>query len=455
MPRNNWMRDISSDTSLRDISLPGTHDSATHVLGNALWVGANAAAFLAVLTASTVLAPIAALGFGRVRKIFQTQSLSIRAQLDYGIRFLDLRINAVGNGFKMFHGPMPLFTELSDILAEVAGFLADNPSETVLICLKKENSDNADAVLARLIDYVSPFDPIIFAHGRIPDLGEVRGRMVFINRIALGSAVPEAEDKCGIYLDFADNRTFASEMQQNGARSLDVLVQDLYQPSGDAIDEKKQAIKSAYAVYSEGAFDLRINFTSANIPPAAPQDASDFAALLGTTPGAFADEINPELRDFMRRNMTGAGWITVIDYAGRYGSGNDEPVASAISMNSRWTTGAGGNGTLRPGSEIPLGKALYSPNGSWRAEFQSDGNFAVYRNVDNFSMRSAGTNGKGATRAAFETDGNFVISDGRRLLSATGTQNQGADALVMQNDGSLTIYAGQRAIWSSDSQTFR
>lgn len=454
MPRHNWMRDITSDTSLRDISVPGTHDSATHVLGNAAWIAANAAAFLAVLAASTVMAPVAGLGFARVRKVFQAQSLNIREQLDFGVRFLDLRVNRTATGFSMYHGPMPLFTELSDVLSDVAGFLADNPSETVLICLKRENSDDPLEVLTDLLAYLKPFAPMMFAQGRIPDLGEVRGRIVFLNRITLGASIPAAEDKCGIYLDFADNRTFVAEMEQNAARSLDVVVQDHYQPPADAFAIKKADIRDAYTSFSGGAFDLRLNYSSANIPPAMPKTVTDLGALLGVTPGDFADEINPHLRDLMRENTVGAGWITVMDYVGRYGTGNNEPVACAIAMNKHWTKGAGGTGTLPIDGEIPQGKALYSPNGSWRAEFQSDGNFAVYRNVDNFSMRSSGTKDEGATRAIFQNDGNFVIYSGETPLVSTGTEGLNADRLVMQDDGNLVIYSGEIALWSTDGQTF-
>ncbi|NVO24681.1 phosphatidylinositol-specific phospholipase C domain-containing protein [Donghicola mangrovi] len=424
------------------------------MLGNAAWIAANAAAFLAVLAASTVMAPVAGLGFARVRKIFQAQTLNIREQLDFGVRFLDLRINRSSSGFVMHHGPMPLFTELSEVLSDVAGFLADNPSETVMVCFKRENTDDALDVLRDLLAYLKPFEPMMFAQGRIPDLGEVRGRIVFVNRITLGASIPGAEDKCGIYLNFADNQTFTAEIEQNGARSLDVVVQDHYQPPADAISIKKADIFDAYASFSGGAFDMRLNFASANIPPAMPKSLNDLGAVVGTTPGTFAEAINPVLPELMRQNKEGAGWITMMDYVGQFGAGNNEPVASAIAMNKHWERLSGGTGTLPIDHEIPQGKALFSPNGSWRAEFQADGNVVVYRNVDHFAMHASETYNQGATRAIFQSDGNFVIYSGDTPLASTGTNGLNADRLVMQDDGCLVIYAGENILWSSDMDTY-
>lgn len=65
-----WMSSVPCDTSIAEMTIPGTHDSGT---GHAI-VGAN------------------------------TQHLDIWNQLIRGTRFLDIRCNHDGNVFKVWHG---------------------------------------------------------------------------------------------------------------------------------------------------------------------------------------------------------------------------------------------------------------------------------------------------------------------------------------------------------------
>lgn len=61
-------------------------------------------------------------------------------------------------------------------------------------------------------------------------------------------------------------------------------------------------------------------------------------------------------------------------------------------------------------TEFKSGDYLLSQNGKYRATYQGDGNFVVYRNADMKPLWSTGTNNKGAILCYFQGDSNFVIS---------------------------------------------
>ena len=108
---NNWMAGIPDDVRLFDLLLPGTHDSATYTIplteDFAAWT--------------------------------KTQTLSIAEQLEIGTRHLDLRTRDFGDGtYPMHHDKVSLDIKLDNIKPQLEKFIADNPSEVILITLKPE-----------------------------------------------------------------------------------------------------------------------------------------------------------------------------------------------------------------------------------------------------------------------------------------------------------------------------
>lgn len=101
-----WMEALDDDTLLRNISIPGTHGSTARHGG---WASEN-------------------------------QTLSIRQQLDAGIRFLDLRTRHYYNTLEMHHGIVYQHINFGSVLDEIVGFLQAHPTETVLIRVKEEAS---------------------------------------------------------------------------------------------------------------------------------------------------------------------------------------------------------------------------------------------------------------------------------------------------------------------------
>ncbi|MBI3228861.1 MAG: phosphatidylinositol-specific phospholipase C [Burkholderiales bacterium] len=99
-----WMQGISGDKALRDISIPGTHDTMSFYGGD----------------------------------IVQTQSMSLDNQLMAGIRMLDIRCRRIDNKFAIHHGFVYQHANFDDVLQAVTRFLAAHPSETVMMRVSEE-----------------------------------------------------------------------------------------------------------------------------------------------------------------------------------------------------------------------------------------------------------------------------------------------------------------------------
>ncbi|WP_457323325.1 dockerin type I domain-containing protein, partial [Roseateles sp. P5_E11] len=120
-----WMLTLGATKKLTELSLPGTHDSGTfHGVGG----------------------PIA-----------QTQTMTIREQLDSGIRYLDIRLKyydllalqdcnqyyqSSNCALLVFHGGVDMFLPFeSGVLQPTVAFLKSNPSELVIMSVVMETAD--------------------------------------------------------------------------------------------------------------------------------------------------------------------------------------------------------------------------------------------------------------------------------------------------------------------------
>ncbi|WP_369778447.1 phosphatidylinositol-specific phospholipase C [Streptomyces sp. R33] len=144
-----WMAGLGDSTALQRMTIPGTHDSGATKGG--LYVAC--------------------------------QNTSIAQQLDSGIRFLDVRCRVTGGSFAIHHAAFFQDLMFGDVLVACANFLAAHPSETLLMRLKQEYSEDSDATFRAVFDdYLDHrgWRPLFRIADSLPTLGQARGKVVLL-----------------------------------------------------------------------------------------------------------------------------------------------------------------------------------------------------------------------------------------------------------------------------------
>lgn len=239
----NWMENIPDETKLSSMSIPGTHDSCTQNVD--------------------------------MRYIFQCQDASIATQLKYGYRYLDMRLVLEKRSgqetlvlkhniarCKVSDSPFSRTLTLADVLKDVYAFLDEHPSETVIMCMKAENSkDDVAAVQKALYEMIDQASEHWYLKNEIPTLGAVRGRIVLATRF--DDKLQVGSDRCGLYFGWADqgDRTIltdpAADSVINGRETL--CVQDRYNYD---VDDKITAIHTCLDSSRAADDTFFLNFTS-------------------------------------------------------------------------------------------------------------------------------------------------------------------------------------------------
>lgn len=239
----NWMENIPDETKLSSMSIPGTHDSCTQNVD--------------------------------MRYIFRCQDASIATQLKYGYRYLDMRLVLEKRSgqetlvlkhniarCKVSDSPFARTLTLADVLKDVYAFLDEHPSETVIMCMKAENSkDDVAAVQKALYKMIDQASERWYLKNEIPTLGAVRGRIVLATRF--DDKLQVGSDRCGLYFGWADqgDRTVltdpTAESVINGRETL--CVQDRYNYD---VDDKITAIHTCLDSSRAADDTFFLNFTS-------------------------------------------------------------------------------------------------------------------------------------------------------------------------------------------------
>ncbi|MFI5759192.1 phosphatidylinositol-specific phospholipase C [Streptomyces sp. NPDC051569] len=144
-----WMGGFGDGTPVQQLTIPGTHDSGARVGG--LYVAC--------------------------------QETSIAEQLNSGVRFLDVRCRAFENAFPIHHAAFYQNLNFDDVLVACRDFLLAHPSETVLMRVKQEYSEESDAEFRRIFDvYLDDkgWRSLFRLDSTLPTLGEARGRVVLL-----------------------------------------------------------------------------------------------------------------------------------------------------------------------------------------------------------------------------------------------------------------------------------
>lgn len=288
---HSWQTQLHDTTPLTSLSIPGTHNSATCY---------------------------------RALPSVRCQAVSIRTQLDHGIRFLDVRCQVESSGeLTLVHAAFPVALslpakKLSTLLERTYQFLDQHPGEAVIISLKREGWGSAtDETFARHLRerYIEPHSERWWLapdhhHHRLPTLGEVRGKCVLFRRFR------SAAWQAGIN---------AEDWQYNGSDTTtpggSCRVQDFCEVLETPTIERKIGLIKAHLERSiavvvaapergKRAQQLFVNFLS----------GCNFWKV-GCWPENVARKVNVEVKRHLAMDHSGAGacGVVVCDFVGERG----------------------------------------------------------------------------------------------------------------------------------------
>ena len=144
-----WLSRLPDSAALRDLTLPGTHNSGARYGGS----------------------------------YTECQNTTIAEQLNSGIRFLDIRCRLIDGSFAVHHGATYQHLNFDDVLGACRDFLSAQPSETVLMRLKQEYSEESpEAFRAVFDDYLDArgYRSLFGLDSTLPELGGARGTVVLL-----------------------------------------------------------------------------------------------------------------------------------------------------------------------------------------------------------------------------------------------------------------------------------
>lgn len=234
----NWMETLPDrDLSVASLTIPGTHNSgATH---------------------------------GGPGDAARCQTLSIRSQLDHGIRFFDIRCKVRNSGndryFQVYHGLIDQhLTFGGNVLQPIDEFLKEHPGEVVLMRIRKED-DNASAS-----DFNSTFWNIYINNDGWSRLFHISPALPTVNEAA-GKIVPFCGDIEGLMSPGVFNRQDQYDVIES--RKINAIKQHFI----DAANHPEQAYMNM--------LNLQFDMTGMHDPE------------------YFAGRINPLIRDYIANDL--------------------------------------------------------------------------------------------------------------------------------------------------------
>ena len=209
-----WMKEVKDGTKIREMDIPGSHDTMA-------------------------LRSIADLSG-------QCQNLTLKEQLELGVRFLDIRLVKDHHYLKAMHGFIDQKEKFDSISETVTSFLKKNPSEFIIMSIKEEvDPDKCDPAFEQtLIKYLDS-DIYLKEQKDVPTyIEEVRGKVLILSRYKNPTIGIPAYD------GWKDSVSFTLPN--------DIYVQDTYK-----IKQKEQKQDEIIKCFNETGHALKINFLSA------------------------------------------------------------------------------------------------------------------------------------------------------------------------------------------------
>ncbi|CAH0049706.1 unnamed protein product [Clonostachys solani] len=316
---NSWMDKLHNDWPLGSLSIPGTHNSPT---------------------------------CHKALPSVRCQAVSVREQLDNGVRFLDIRVSADPEDptLSLVHSAFPVSLTgtkyFGDMLDDIYEFLDQNGSETVIMSVKREGNGKAnDEQMSKHLkgNYIDKKPERWATEPRVPRLGEVRGRILLVRRFNLDEELKHEWDGRGFGIDAAG---WPDNCEDGHIGDGFIRVQDFYEVSETENVEKKidfsrgqleRAAEQQYPLGDEGAGlpAIFVNFLS----------ASNFFNA-SCWPERIAAKVNPAIVEYLciRHGEEGKGpkqlpvgaagtGVVVTDWVGA--NGDWDLIRCIVGMNAK------------------------------------------------------------------------------------------------------------------------
>lgn len=249
-----WMSEVSDDYLINEMSIPGTHDSgATHSIFDVAG---------------------------------KCQDLSIKAQLNIGVRFFDLRLQLKNEQLEVVHSFVEQKVYFADVIEAMIDFIKEYDTEFLIISIKEEaNVVNSSKTFLEVLEGYLTSEVFDLSNQLPKTLKEARGKIYLLSRINVSYGIQA-------YEGWEDSTTFTLG---------DLYIQDNY--CIDDIEVKKSDIITTLQHSNNNRKQLVLNFTSCYIDNAFPPTYAATAAL----------KINPWFFDYLDENDGSVG-IIIADF---------------------------------------------------------------------------------------------------------------------------------------------
>ncbi|MBR5340878.1 MAG: InlB B-repeat-containing protein [Erysipelotrichaceae bacterium] len=182
---SNWMSKLDDNIVISDLSIPGTHDSATYQIG------------LIDDSIACVQNHYIFSGSNLANYFFKISDASTVGQMDRGFRHFDLRIKLdKDKGLILGHGcedsrymvkdgekEKQYTLSLDYLMRNIQLFLLKHPSETILIEISEENDTGSSKQAFEYFKRKAETENVIWCGDHVPTLGEVRGKIVIFSQL--------------------------------------------------------------------------------------------------------------------------------------------------------------------------------------------------------------------------------------------------------------------------------
>lgn len=150
---------VDEQTKISSLNLFGTHDSLT--------------------------------AFVSMEKMSRCQSLTLKEQLDLGVRLIDVRLARKNREFYLVHSLADCYGDeskkerlvFSEVLRDCLDFLRENPDEFIVMSIKQDRGIQSRLFFPAFFEkYIKGSEALWYLGEEIPKVGDCRGRIVLMRR---------------------------------------------------------------------------------------------------------------------------------------------------------------------------------------------------------------------------------------------------------------------------------